>query len=132
MTTYAENTIKSIGIKDAALFRQKVYINGKWEDSDNKKTSEITNPSTGEVLGTVPNCGATEAKRAIEAANKAWPEWRSKTAKERALILRRWYELMMENQEDLDHLHFEYLKFLTMQIMNFVKFLVLNYDYLKV
>jgi len=104
MSVYAENTIETIGIKDAALFRQKVYINGKWEDSDNKETTEITNPSTGDILGTVPNCGAVEAKRAIEAANKAWPAWRSKTAKERAIILRRWFELMMENQDDLARL----------------------------
>ena len=104
MLTKVEKTIKSIGMKDASLFRQQVYINGKWEDSNSGKTTEITNPSNGEVLGTVPDCGAAEAKRAIEAANEAWPEWRSKTAKERALILRRWYELMMENQEDLARL----------------------------
>ena len=91
-------------MKDATLFRQQVYIDGKWSDADSGETTAITNPSTGEVLGTVPNCGATEAKRAIEVANAAWPKWRSKTAKERAVIMRRWYELMMENQEDLARL----------------------------
>ena len=104
MSSYTEKTTKSIGIKDTALFRQKVYINGKWQDSISGKTTKITNPSTGEVLGTVPECGAVEAKIAIEAANDAWPAWRSKTAKERALILRCWFELMMENQEDLARL----------------------------
>ena len=63
MTSYTEKTTKSIGIKDTSLFRQKVYINGKWEDSISGKTTEITNPSTGEVLGTVPDCGSIEAKR---------------------------------------------------------------------
>ena len=104
MTNYTEKTTKSIGMKDTSLFRQKVYINGKWEDSLSGMTNEIINPSTGEILGTVPDCGAAEAKKAIEAANDAWPSWRSKLAKERALILRRWYELMIENQEDLARL----------------------------
>ena len=101
MSVSTSETVKSIGMKDASLFRQQVYINGKWSDADNGEINEITNPSNGLVLGTVPNCGADEAKRAIEAANTAWPDWSSKTAKERAVILRRWYELMMENQEDL-------------------------------
>ena len=104
MAASAKKVLKSIGMKDASLFRQQVYINGKWTDADSGETTEITNPSTGEVLGTVPNCGAAEAKRAIEAANAAWPMWRSKTAKERAVIMRRWYELMMENLEDLARL----------------------------
>ena len=104
MVASTQNILKSIGIKDVKLFRQQVYINGKWSDADSGETTKITNPSTGEVLGYVPNCGAVEAKRAIEAANVAWPMWRSKTAKERSLIMRRWYELMMENQEDLARL----------------------------
>ena len=74
MLVNTSETVKSIGMKDAALFRQQVYINGKWLDADSGETTVITNPSTGEVLGTVPNCGATEAKRAIEAANAAWPK----------------------------------------------------------
>ena len=104
LTVSTVETAKSIGMKDAALFRQQVYIDGKWVDADSGETTAITNPSTGEVLGTVPKCGAAEAKRAIEAANAAWPKWSSKTAKERAVIMRRWYELMMENQEDLARL----------------------------
>ena len=104
MSTRTDVAVKSIGMKDTALFRQQVYIDGKWSEADSGETTEITNPASGEVLGTVPNCGAAEAKRAIEAANAAWPEWRSKTAKERAVIMRRWYELMLENQEDLARL----------------------------
>ena len=69
MAASTQKVLKSIGIKDASLFRQQVYINGKWSDADSGETTDITNPSTGEVLGTVPNCGAAEAKRAIEAAN---------------------------------------------------------------
>ena len=91
MSVSTSETVKSIGMKDASLFRQQVYINGKWSDADSGETNEITNPANGEVLGTVPNCGADEAKRAIEAANTAWPDWSSKTAKDRAVILRRWY-----------------------------------------
>jgi len=104
MSVSTSGTVKSLGMKDASLFRQQVYINGKWSDADSGESNQITNPSNGLVLGTVPNCGAAEAKRAIEAANNAWPKWRSKTSKERAVILRRWYELMMENQEDLARL----------------------------
>src|SRR5262245_10234571 len=88
-------------IKDMSLFRQQCYINGKWADADSKRTVEVTNPATGEVLGTVPYMAASETRRAIEAANAAWPAWRKKTAKERATILRKWFNLMMENQEDL-------------------------------
>ncbi len=88
-------------IKDQSLFRQQCYIDGKWADADSRKTIEVTNPASGEVLGTIPNMGADETRRAIEAANAAWPAWRAMTAKERAAILRKWFNLMMENQEDL-------------------------------
>ena len=88
-------------LKDQSLFRQQCYINGKWADADSGKTVEVNNPATGEILGTVPSMGATETRRAIEAANAAWPGWRKKTAKERANILRKWFNLMMENQDDL-------------------------------
>ncbi|WP_022727193.1 NADP-dependent succinate-semialdehyde dehydrogenase [Fodinicurvata sediminis] len=88
-------------LKDAKLFRQEAYINGEWVGADSGKTSEVTNPATSDVLGTIPYMGANETRRAIEAANKAWPAWRAKTAKERAGILRKWFDLVMENQEDL-------------------------------
>jgi succinate-semialdehyde dehydrogenase/glutarate-semialdehyde dehydrogenase len=88
-------------IKDQGLFRQQCYINGQWVDADSGKTIEVTNPATGEVIGTVPQMGAAETKRAIDAANAAWPAWRKKTAKERANLLRQWFNLMMAAQEDL-------------------------------
>ena len=88
-------------MKDSSLFREKAYIDGQWVSSDSGETDDVLNPANGEVLGTVPRCGAAETRRAIEAANRAWPAWRSMPAKERGKTLRRWYELMMENQEDL-------------------------------
>jgi succinate-semialdehyde dehydrogenase/glutarate-semialdehyde dehydrogenase len=86
-------------LKDAKLFRTQCYIDGQWVT--NGKDFPVVNPATGAQLGTVPKLGKTETRRAIEAADKALPAWRSKTAKERAAILRKWYELMMANQEDL-------------------------------
>ncbi|RMD62694.1 MAG: NADP-dependent succinate-semialdehyde dehydrogenase I, partial [Alphaproteobacteria bacterium] len=88
-------------LRDAALFRQQCYIDGEWVDADTGATIEVRNPATDEVLGTIPKMGAEETARAIEAANRAWPAWRSRTAKERAGLLRKWYDLMMAHQEDL-------------------------------
>ncbi len=88
-------------LKDQSLFRQQCYIDGAWVDADDGATIEVSDPATNEILGTVPKLGANETRRAIEAANAAWPAWRAKTAKERANIIRRWFELMMENQDDL-------------------------------
>jgi succinate-semialdehyde dehydrogenase/glutarate-semialdehyde dehydrogenase len=91
----------ALSLKDPSLFRQQCYINGQWADADSGKTIDVTNPATGEVLGTIPNMGTAETRRAIEAAGAAWAGWRKKTAKERANILRKLFNLMMENQEDL-------------------------------
>ncbi|SUD76193.1 NADP-dependent succinate-semialdehyde dehydrogenase [Pseudomonas putida] len=91
-------------LKDAQLFRQQAYINGEWLDADNGQTIKVTNPATGEVIGTVPKMGSAETRRAIEAADKALPAWRALTAKERSTKLRRWFELMIENQDDLARL----------------------------
>lgn len=88
-------------LKDPALFRQQCYVDGAWIDADSGATIEVTNPATNEVLGTEPRLGRDETARAVEAANRAWPAWRSKTGKERANLLRAWYDLIMENQEDL-------------------------------
>ena len=87
-----------------ALFRSKAYIDGAWVDADDGATFEVSNPADGRVLAEVPNQGVAETRRAIEAASAAWPAWRSKTAKERAAILRRWFELMVENKDDLARL----------------------------
>src|SRR6059058_3988377 len=93
--------IAALNLKDPALFRQQCYIDGKWTDADSGKTLPVNNPATAEILGTVPNMGEAETRRAIEAASAAFPAWRAKTAKERANILRKWFDLMMANQEDL-------------------------------
>ncbi len=97
----APSELDTLNLKDRALFRQQCYVDGTWRDADSGKTLAVTNPATGEALGTVPNMDAAETRRAIEAANAAWPAWRTKTAKERSAILRKWAELMMANQEDL-------------------------------
>jgi succinate-semialdehyde dehydrogenase/glutarate-semialdehyde dehydrogenase len=88
-------------LKDMTLFRQQCYIDGAWVDADDKTTLAVNNPADGLQIGTVPKMGAAETKRAIEAANAAWPAWRAKTAKERATVLRKWFDLMMANQDDL-------------------------------
>src|SRR5271154_3364667 len=88
-------------LQDEKLFRQQCYINGEWVDALNRGTIPVTNPANGETLGTVPRMGAEETRQAIEAADCALPGWRARTAKERAQVLRRWFDLMMANQEDL-------------------------------
>jgi succinate-semialdehyde dehydrogenase/glutarate-semialdehyde dehydrogenase len=88
-------------ISDSNLFRQQCYIDGAWTDADSGDVVEVNNPATNEIIGTVPKLGATETRRAIEAANAAWGPWRAKTAKERANILRGWFNLMLENADDL-------------------------------
>ncbi len=88
-------------LKDAKLFRQQAYVDGAWVDADNGQTIKVNNPATGEIIGSVPKMGAAETRRAIEAADKALPAWRALTAKERANKLRRWFDLMIENQDEL-------------------------------
>ena len=91
-------------LKDASLFRQQAYIDGAWMNADGGQTINVGNPATGETLGTVPKMGRAETKRAVEAAERALPAWRNLTAKERSQKLRRWFELMIENQDDLGRL----------------------------
>lgn len=87
---------------DGELLRHACLVDGDWiTDDTNGKVIEVTNPSDGTVIGTVPMLGADETRRAIDAAKSALPAWRAKTAKDRAAILRRWYELILENQEAL-------------------------------
>src|SRR5467141_4299757 len=104
-----QNTITKIEnlsaqLKDARLFREACYVDGQWVHANSGQTLKVDNPATGEIIGTVPKLGAAETRRAIEAANRAFPAWSKKTAKERATILRRWFDLMMANQEDLARL----------------------------
>lgn len=88
-------------LKDESLLRQAAYINGEWVQADDGATITVTNPANGETLGTVPKMGAAETRRAIAAADAAMAGWRALTAKERAVILRRWNDLMIEATEDL-------------------------------
>jgi succinate-semialdehyde dehydrogenase/glutarate-semialdehyde dehydrogenase len=91
----------TLKLNNPALFKSQAYINGTWEDADDGSTFTVSNPADGAILTSMPNQGVAETRRAIEAANAAWPQWRNKTAKERAAILRRWFELMVENKDDL-------------------------------
>ncbi len=92
---------KPVRLHDQKLFRQACYIDGAWIEAKDGASVGVDNPATGEIIGTVPKLSAAETRRAIEAANRAFPAWRKKTAKERANILRKWFDLMMANQEDL-------------------------------
>src|ERR1700719_2990295 len=91
----------TLSLNDSDLFRQQAYIDGRWCDAVSGKSFSVTNPASGELLAQVPDMGAAETRRAIEAAKAAWTEWRRKTAKERAAVLRKWYDLMMANVDDL-------------------------------
>ena len=84
--------------------RNQAFVGGRWCDADNGETIDVTNPATGETLCTVPKMGAAETRRAIDAAKNAWTEWRRKPAKERSVVLRRWYDLMVANVDDLGKL----------------------------
>ncbi|MGH8228173.1 MAG: NAD-dependent succinate-semialdehyde dehydrogenase, partial [Steroidobacteraceae bacterium] len=86
---------------DKDLLRSRCYIAGRWVGADDGATLEVRNPATGEVIGTVPRASAAEARRAVEAASEAFPAWARKTAKERSVLLRRWFELMLAHQDDL-------------------------------
>ena len=88
-------------LNEMAFFREQCYIDGAWVDADDKSTITVVNPADGTIVGSVPRMGAAETRRAIEAANNAWPAWRAKTAKERAALMRKWFDLMMQHQEDL-------------------------------
>jgi succinate-semialdehyde dehydrogenase/glutarate-semialdehyde dehydrogenase len=88
-------------LKDPQLVREAAYIDGVWCAADSGATFEVTNPATGAVLARLPDMVEGETRRAIEAAAAAWPAWAARTAKERAAILRKWFELIMANQEDL-------------------------------
>ena len=88
-------------ISDKGLLRTKAYIDGQWSDADSGATMPVLNPANGGTIAEIAKCGTAETRRAIEAAERAQVEWRQTTAKERAAILRKWFELMLEHQEDL-------------------------------
>ena len=88
-------------LQDPTLLRHQSYLDGAWIDADSGMRFEVDNPADGTIVGSVPDCGAAETRRAITAANAALPAWRAQTAKQRAALLRRWYELMLLNADDL-------------------------------
>ncbi|SEQ26619.1 succinate-semialdehyde dehydrogenase / glutarate-semialdehyde dehydrogenase [Faunimonas pinastri] len=88
-------------LRDPSLLREQCLVDGQWCDADSGHTIDVTNPADDSVLGRVPAMGQAETRRAIAAAEKAWPEWRALTGKERSVLLRAWFDLIMANQEDL-------------------------------
>lgn len=88
-------------LKDSELLKQQCYIDGKWCDADSSQTLDVTNPADGSLVGRVPDMGETEALAAVAAAHAALPAWAAKTAAERSRLLRRWFELMTEHEDDL-------------------------------
>jgi len=98
---FLEFSIVTIHLSDNELLQSRAYIDGQWLDSDDGETFEVTNPATGEVLANVARCGAAETRRAIAAADVAMQSWRKTPVKERSAILRRWFNLMMDAQDDL-------------------------------
>jgi len=93
-----------VELKDGALFRERCYVDGQWIAASSGATIPVDNPATGDVIGVVPACGAAEARTAIDAAERAGLAWRMTTARERAVILRRWFESMLAHQDDLARL----------------------------
>ena len=91
----------TLALNDPDLFRTRCLVGGTWADADSGATIAIHNPATGEQLGTIPKMGAAETRRAIDAASRAWPAWRALTAGARARVLRKWFDLIVEHQEDL-------------------------------
>ena len=101
MTVQAAAVSEVVQLKDPTLLRSRCYVGGSWIEASDGKTIDVTDPATGSLVTTVPSLSAEDVRAAIDAANAAWPAWRAKTGKQRANILRRWFDLMMENQEDL-------------------------------
>jgi succinate-semialdehyde dehydrogenase/glutarate-semialdehyde dehydrogenase len=91
----------TIQLNDPSLLRTQCFLNGEWLAADSGATFDVINPATGVAIASVPKMGELETRRAIDGAQAAWPAWRAKTAKQRAAILRTWYELMIDNLDDL-------------------------------
>jgi succinate-semialdehyde dehydrogenase/glutarate-semialdehyde dehydrogenase len=101
MSTNPNIANPGLKLRDPSLLRSACFVGGEWITAHDEAALDVVNPATGITLTTVPNMGAGETRHAIAASEKAWPAWRARTAKERAAILRKWFELMMANQEDL-------------------------------
>src|SRR5467141_5234976 len=105
MSSTATNAAAAaIDLKDMRLFREACYVDSKWVQAAGGGTVSVDNPATGEIIGRVPKLSGAETRHAIEVANEAFKSWSARTAKERANVLRKWFDLMMENQEDLARL----------------------------
>ena len=100
LTSVAVTSVES-SLKDPKLFRQQCYVGGAWVNAEKGGAFAVTNPADGSQIGTVPSFSTADTQRAIDAAEAAFPAWRAKTAKERSQILRRWFDLCMQNQDDL-------------------------------
>ena len=90
-----------VAVVESDLLRQQGYVDGQWVDADSGDTFQVVNPATGETIAQVPRMGANETRRALEAAERVLPEWRSRTAKDRARVLRRLADLMLERKDEL-------------------------------
>jgi succinate-semialdehyde dehydrogenase/glutarate-semialdehyde dehydrogenase len=90
-----------MNISNPSLFKQQAFINGQWVDATDHQTMPIYNPSSNQLIGRVPVITAQQTQEAIRCAQAAWANWRDKPAKERSTVLRRWFDLILENQEDL-------------------------------
>jgi succinate-semialdehyde dehydrogenase/glutarate-semialdehyde dehydrogenase len=101
MNAVVERKKSKLALKDPALFRDQCYLNGAWAEADGRGRFDVDNPGDGSVVGSVPNMGAAETRRAIEAAEAALPAWRALAAKERSRILRKWFDLIVANSDDL-------------------------------
>ena len=101
MNAFVRTGRPALPLQDPMLFRERCFIDGAWVAADSGKTLTVVNPATGLAVGSVPDMGVEETRRAIAAADAALPAWRAKTAKERGVLLRKWYELMMASQDDL-------------------------------
>ncbi len=102
--TVRKSASGSVELRDPRLFREACYVDGKWIQSASGQMFDVDNPATKEIVGKVPKLSGFETRHAIVAANQAFPLWSKKTAKERAIVLRRWFDLMIANQEDLARL----------------------------
>ena len=87
-------------LQDPSLLREQCFVAGEWVDGSSTTTIEVNNPATNEVLGRVPSLDAEATLQAIEAAERSWPDWRNRSTKDRAAILRRWHDLIIENTDD--------------------------------
>src|SRR5262245_39715944 len=103
MESTLSNRVASL-LKDRDLFREACFIDGRWMAPGSGGSIPVDDPATGDIIGVVPKFGRAETRQAIDAAAAAWPAWRARTGKERAVLLRKWFDLIMSSQDDLARL----------------------------